>query len=442
MSRRLQQPSGSGLRHLALRTLVLAVTAAMLWLALASAQEKPPPNQTGLSALEVWEGAPFRTARADFSGGLEKGLESLGKGLVGMFTPRLEKRLELSPVFRSDVSSYSVRIGYRVTEISILASAVPSGARIEVTGIGPGGVALKPGPRMDGIDISLGDRQLRADVLTSLKDLPVGKSKVTVRVAGGAGDKTRSAELAVVRLDADLKDAEERLLYFRGAAEKGKADALSRAIEAGADVDTVLAFGTQRATALVIAAAMGFGDAVDVAIRAGGDVNGVFHAPGDSADGASALLLAIQKGDERIVRLLLGAGADPNLTLPGPEVHRKYSLAGATPLLLALGRNEYRIARVLIETGADVNRTLPDALAGSDASLSGASPLMLASFLGKADLVDALIEAGADVNHMIPGERRRGGRNPRTAGLTALKAATRQGHTAIADRLKEAGATR
>ena len=38
---------------------------------------------------------------------------------------------------------------------------------------------------------------------------------------------------------------------------------------------------------------------------------------------------------------------------------------------------------------------------------------MLAAFLGKADLVDALIEAGADVNYRIPGERRKGGRNPR-----------------------------
>lgn len=438
MNRGLQRSSGSGFRRLALQVSVITVPTVMFWLASAFAQERPQPSETGLSELEVWAGQAFGTGRADFSEGVQEGFESLGEALVGVFTPQLGGRLELVPAFRGDVSAYTVRIGYRMTAISILASAAQSGATIEIAGTGPEGAALQPATRMDGIDISLGEQRLQADVLITLQDLPVGESKVTVQVAGGS---TQSVELAIVRLDPDLEDLEERLLYFREAASEGKADGLSLAIDAGADVDAAMVFGPQRASALVIAAGQGFGDAAEVVIRAGADVDAALHAPGNSADGATALLLAIQRGDERIVRLLLNAGADPNLALPGPEIHRTNSLAGATPLLFALGTNRDRIARLLIETGADVNRTLPDAVAGSDASLSGASPLILASFLGKSALVDELIEAGAYVNYTIPGDRRTGGLNPRTAGLTAENVATGQGHTAIANRLKEASAT-
>ncbi len=439
--RRLKRPAFPTGR-LRARVPVLAAIVAMVCLAPAAAEDKPGPGGTGLSMLEVWKAQTFRTGRADFAAGVEKGLESLGKALTDAFTPQVKERLELVPAFRGDVGSYSVTIGYAETGVTILASAMQPGARLSATGRGPDGAALKPATSMNGVDLKLGDVRLRGDALWSFSGVPVGTSGITVTVAGADGRGKQVAELTVVRLDADLKKADERLSYFGAAAVTGKADALSRAIEAGADVDTPVALGKGRASALIVAAIRGFEDAAAVAVRAGADVNAVFHVPGEDAHGASALLLAARRGHEGIVRLLLAGGADPDLALPGPEVHRKFALAGGTPLVNALDSGRDRIMLLLIEAGADVNRTLPDAVAGSNASFSGASPLILAAFLGKADLVDALIEAGADLNYRIPGERRQGGRNPRTAGLTALEVAAGRGHTAIAERLKAAGASR
>ena len=157
---------------------------------------------------------------------------------------------------------------------------------------------------------------------------------------------------------------------------------------------------------------------------------------------ASALFTAVEAGNERIVRLLLKAGADPDLALPGPEINKNNRLAGATPLLLTVYRGHDAVAHQLIEAGADVNRMLPDSIAGSDAALSGSSPLMLAAYQGKEDQVRLLIDAGADVSYRVSEDPRSGATNPRTAGLTALKVATRRGHTEIADMLKKAGASR
>ena len=102
---------------------------------------------------------------------------------------------------------------------------------------------------MDGIDLELGEGRLQADALRSFRGVPVGKSTVRVVVSGADGGSTGIAEIAAVRLDAALTDPEERPLYFRTAAMGGKAEALSRAIEAGADVDVPLAIGKQRASA-------------------------------------------------------------------------------------------------------------------------------------------------------------------------------------------------
>ena len=442
MRRYLPKPDGPTFRRRAFPLAVFALMAGMFCLAPVSAEDKAGARATGLSMLEVWKGQAFRTGRADFGAGVDKGLESFGKALLGAITPRLEERLELVPAFRSGVGSYSVTIGYVETGITILASATRSGATIDMTGHGPDGAALRSGASVDGIDVRLGEGRLRADVLRSFRNVPVGKSRIGVAVAGADGRAPGVVEISVVRLDADLTNAEEREIYFRAAAVEGKAEALARAIEAGAEVDAKLSLDQGKATALIVAAVKGFEDAARVAVRAGADVNAALHVPGGRAHGASALLLAVGGGHEGIVKLLLDGGADPDLALPGPEVHRTLAVAGGTPLVIALDRGRDRIVRLLIEAGADVNRPLPDAVAGSVATSSGASPLMLATFLGKADLVDALIAAGADVNYRIPGERRRGGRNPRTAGLTALQVATGEGHTAIAERLRKTGASR
>ena len=428
--------------RIAVRAALFAVFAGALWLSPLSAQEKTAPNDAGLSDLAIWQGPTFGTGTADFGSGIEKGLKSLGKALEKAFTPQVGDRLALTPPFHADIGSYSVTIGDRMTEISVAASRRDPGAVITVTGRGPDGAPLKTSTRLNGVDFDLGERRLRADLLQSYVNLSVGKNAIAVEVASGDAGAKRTYKVTVVRQDADLKDAEERSRFFREALLKGNADGLARAISAGADAGAILDAGKQRASAIVIAAARGFADAVEVVIRAGADVNDVLRGPGTSADGASALFLAAAGGHERIARLLLEAGADPDLALPGPEAHKNNRLAGATPLLAAFNWGHDAVAHRLIESGADVNRVLPDSIAGSDTSLSGLSPLMLATYQGKQELVRKLVDAGADVNYRVSGDRRSGGRNPRTAGLTALQLATGRGHTAIADSLREAGASR
>ena len=426
--------------RIAVRAALLAVFSAVLWLSPVSAQVKTAPNDAGLSGLAIWQGPTFGTGTADFGSGIEKGLESLGNAFKTALTPQLGDRLALTPPFRADIGTYSATIGYRMTAISVAASRREPGAVITLTGHGPDGAPLNAGTRLNGVDIDLGDRRLQADLLQSYVNLPVGKNAIAVEVASGGAKRTY--RVTVVRRDADLKDAEERSYYFREALLKGNADGVARAIPAGTDAGAILDAGKQRASPIVIAAARGFAEAVEVVIRVGVDVNDVLRGPGTSADGASALFLAANGGHERIVGLLLEAGADPDLALPGPEVRKNNRLAGATPLLVAIYRGNDAVVHRLIEAGADVNRVLPDSIAGSDTSLSGASPLMLAAYAGKKELVRKLIDAGADAGYRVNGDRRSGGTNPRTAGLTALKLATGRGHTAIADLLREAGATR
>ena len=428
--------------RMAVRSVLLAMVSGMLWLSPAPAQEKTAPDEARLSDLTIWQGPTFGTGTADFGSGVGKGLESFGNALVKAVMPELGDRFALTPPFRADIVSYSVTIGYRMTAISVAAARRDPDAVITMAGRGPDGAPLKTGTRMEGVNLNLGERRLRADLLQSYVNMPVGKNAIAVEVASGDAGAKRTYEVTVVRRDADLKDAKERSYYFREALLKGNADGVARAISAGTDAGAIINDGKQRASPIVIAAARGFAETVEVVIRAGVDVNDVLRGPGTSADGASALFLAANGGHELIVGLLLEAGADPDLAFPGPEVRKNSNLAGATPLLVAIYRGNEAVVHRLIEAGADVNRVLPDSIAGSDRSLSGASPLMLAAYAGKKELVRKLIDAGADVNYRVSGDRRSDGTNARTAGLTALKLATGRGHAAIADLLKEAGATR
>ena len=395
----------------ALRPELVVVVAAMLWFSPAPAQGPPLPDDAGLSDLSLWQGPTFgtETVRADFSAGIEEGLKSFGDGLAKIFTPQVGDRLALTPPFREHVGAYSVTVGYRVTEISLAASARVPGAVITVTGRRPDGAPLKTGTSIDGVDLDLGGKRLRADTLRSFVDLSVGENEIAVEVANGGAGTKRTYRATVVRLDADLENADERSQLFREALLKGSADGLSRAIAAGADPGAIFDSGKQRASPIIVATARGFEAAVEVLVRAGADVNDVLHGPGTSAHGASALFTAVEARNERIVRLLLKAGADPDLALPGPEINKNNRLAGATPLLLAVYRGHDAVAHQLIEAGADVNRMLPDSIAGSDAALSGSSPLMLAAYQGKEDLVRLLIDAGADVSYRVSEDPARSG---------------------------------
>jgi len=88
--------------------------------------------------------------------------------------------------------------------------------------------------------------------------------------------------------------------------------------------------------------------------------------------GRTALMSAVRKGHREIVRMLLDAGADPNLQ----------TSYGATALSMASGHHP-DIVRMLLDAGADVDK---------------GKGLVQAAWYGQREIVHMLLKAGADVN--------------------------------------------
>ncbi len=126
-------------------------------------------------------------------------------------------------------------------------------------------------------------------------------------------------------------------------------------------------------------------------------------------DGSTALLWATYKVDHELVRALLKAGAEANVT----------TLYGATPLTEAVKLGDVDLARLLLEAGADPDSPNQD----------GQTALMLASSLGSLELAKLLTAKGASVNAV---ERYR--------GQTALMWAAAESHPDVVDLLVAHGA--
>src|SRR5262245_4239925 len=114
-----------------------------------------------------------------------------------------------------------------------------------------------------------------------------------------------------------------------------------------------------------------------------------------------AFAIAVMSGDTDLVREALADGVDVNW--PGP--------GGLPAAVFATARGDIRMARLLIEAGAD-----PDAVDPT----TGMTALHLAAAGGHDDLVDLLIQRGADVDAAC-----------RVAPSTALGVACRRGHEGI-----------
>lgn len=167
-------------------------------------------------------------------------------------------------------------------------------------------------------------------------------------------------------------------------------------------------------------------------------------------DGSTPLLLATgnKSGNPQPARLLIQAGADPNIS-------NRY---GRTPLFRVVQNGEAELADLLIQAGADVNA----------ADRFGATPLTFAAESGSVEVAEALISAGATVNPdpsslptlydgNTPLHAAVGGRNPAAMvelliqhgvnvdvmdnhGTAPLHTAIRSGDVAVAKALIEAGA--
>lgn len=166
------------------------------------------------------------------------------------------------------------------------------------------------------------------------------------------------------------------------AAAKGKTDLFTRLMDAGADGST--GWRGCHGRTLLIAAAHGKSDKVVRRLLTAGakpEVNFVFDGVDtydEDACGESALHEAADLGAEAVSRVLLHAGADPNLRDSDEQ----------TPLHVAARKGHHVVADILMLKGAN--------LEARDSSLR--TPLHLAAEEGHALCVSELLQGGANHN--------------------------------------------
>jgi ankyrin repeat protein len=153
---------------------------------------------------------------------------------------------------------------------------------------------------------------------------------------------------------------------------------------------------TDGATALHWAIYNGDERMVDMLLKAGANPKAA------NRDGATVLSLACINGDAAMIEKLLAAGANPNETLPN----------GETPLMLAARTGSIPAMKVLIDHKASVN---------AKEKLRGTTALMWAASEGHPEAVKFLIANGADINATDAVVQQRGSR-PNVAPTAAARA--------------------
>ncbi len=166
------------------------------------------------------------------------------------------------------------------------------------------------------------------------------------------------------------------------AATNGEAAVVRLLLDAGADPDGGPA---ERERPLMRAAWVGSLDTVTALLDAGADPNGA-----EPARGQTALMWAISERHPTVVKILLDRGADVQTAtvshLTGRAAARDVS--GYTPLLFAARVGDLESARMLLDAGANPNVAASDRL----------SALGLATIRGHVDIAMLLLDHGADAN--------------------------------------------
>ncbi|WP_448218487.1 ankyrin repeat domain-containing protein [Endozoicomonas sp. 2B-B] len=204
-------------------------------------------------------------------------------------------------------------------------------------------------------------------------------------------------------------------------------------LKAGAEVNT--ARTEDGATALMVAAQRGRTNCVKLLLKARANVNA------RNVTGATPLYFAAEKGRTGCVKLLLNAGADRNI----PKTSD-----GATPLSIAVSRSYVECVELLIKDETDLNTRFRDGNTllliaackgtmelliknGADLNAArtsdGATPLFIAALKGNTDCVETLINGGANVNAARTSD-----------GATPLFIAALKGNTNCVETLINAGA--
>ena len=398
-----------------------------------------------------------------------------------VFSPlNLGERIELSPSFQSEQTSYSSKVPNNITDIVILASTETDGASLNITGVKSNGKSMKKSTVV-GTNAKIGD--ITADIAKPLGALTVGENIITIDVTEDESKTKQTYTVVVERSAPGLEHQETPARSFAESVVDGNSEDVANAIARGVDVDGVIEVDFQKLTPLLVAVMLEHDEVVRHLIEAGADVNlqvvsyGNEVPEGFSAlmassqrgnlnisrmlieaganvnlktdtdhvlhpSGFTALIYAVLAGDRETVDLLIDEGADINATIPTQSMGGKYAnVTGATALVLVLFQeNREHIARILIEAGADVNAKVADSFFGHvvNVKYAGISALMLAVAMKSQSLVELMLEHGADVNYQIPGKRRIGELNNKTAGLTALHIAKNVGAEKIMEILEKA----
>ena len=345
------------LRKLSILTVVALLSFSLA--SLAKESEVPEPsNDATLSSLSLWSATTLdELIKASF--GEDEG--GFLEGFVKALLPQLKSKINLNRKFRKKVESYSATVGYGVTSLYVVASGSHSEISFEVTGTKPDDVTpLQTGTRWDGLDLKLEDRKIKADFVRTLKDIPVGRSAIKINVTAQDGKTFKIYTVAVVRQKPDTGNAEERDLYFFESFRNRDWDGVKITIKAGADANKTFRFGRQTIAAISAASAEGNEEVISMLIAAGADVNttkvmkkrggvvfrmagaantGTVEGAEDMPDGSSPLILASHMGHNKIVSMLIAAGADVNYETPD----------GTTALDVA---KNSRIVKLLQEAGA------------------------------------------------------------------------------------------
>jgi ankyrin repeat protein len=187
------------------------------------------------------------------------------------------------------------------------------------------------------------------------------------------------------------------------AAMQGRVDLARLLLDGGADVDGKNSLGM---ASLALAAQKGHSNIVELLISRGAEIDLLNGLPPSQ----TALINAAWKGQVDITRILLDAGADPNLFGSGID----------SALAWAAMQGRVDLARLLLDGGADVD--------GKNSL--GMASLALAAQKGHSNIVELLISRGAEIDLL----------NGLPPSQTALINAVWQGQVDITRILLDAGA--
>ena len=369
--------------------------------------------------------------------------------------------IKLSPSFRSRRNKYEAEVGFGVTNLHILAWAVTPATSITASRMTPDGaeeqisqtfaadtlsINFSSGDEgvettqsavvVDGADLSV-VLEKDADFVRVLKPVRVGTNTLKIRTLLESGEEGRTYTIDLVRRSPDLNDPLAAQLLFDESVASEDWDEVIAAIDSGAAVNVPLEDGSRSMTPLGFASGAGKAEVVSRMIEAGADPDmGVISGDSDLPTGMSPLMLAIAGGGTDVIPVLIGADADVNYEIPVEEnpFGQMAESAGLTALAAAVNVEQPEAARLLIEAGADVNHAMPSQGGPMSDASGGAALLMLAVNKNNTEIAQLLIDGGADLNYVIPGERGPFGQNAQTAGFTALTLAVR-GNSADMSRL-------